>query len=298
MEFIRSRLVERHTTATEVIEKDLGVNALSHLIITLDGLNVTDEATLAEVLAFINNVQVTRLGQTVVDLQSEDLYGINAYLFRSLPTLTGRLATDNYTRSLTLIVPFGRTIMNAAECYPAQKKGELTLRLDTTVPSSSLDGSTVSVDMVELVDASPTQYIKTYRRALSAPGATGEREHELSLGNKLVMCQFRLTTVPTTSSHTFGVDVVKLLVDNREYGYAAADMMCLCGERMLRVGCPDATIAAQGLSPLNNIAWMDFDPLGNDEFLVDTSQYTSVKLNLDMGVDEATNLTVMELVGA
>jgi len=296
MEFNRQRIVERHTTATEVITESLPTRPLSHLIITLAALNATDEATLAEMIAFINNVQVTHHGVGIVDVQSEDLYGVNAYLFRGLPTLTGRLATDNYSRALTLVVPFGRRIFDAAECYPGTKKGELVLRVDTTVPATSCDGSVISIDAVELPEASPTKFLKTLRKALSAPGATGEREYELPTGNEYVCCQFRLTTVPAASSYAFGVDIAKLLVNNKEYGYTGADMLCMTGERFLRVGNPDATIAAQGLSPLNAIAWMDFDPLGDGNFLVDTSGVESAKLNLNMGVDEALNLTTMELV--
>lgn len=298
MEFNRQRIVERHTTATEVIEETLPIHPLSHLIITLDGYNVTDEATLAEILAFINNVQVTDHGVGIIDLQSEDLYAVNAYLFRSLPTLTGRLATDNYTRSLTMIVPFGRKLFNPDECYPARAKGDLRLRVDTTVPTASLDESMISIDAVELPAANPSHYLKMLRKVIAAPGGTGEYEYELSLGNRLVCLQFRMTTIPTTSSHAFGINVAKLMVDNKEYAYTSADMMCMCGERFLRSGHPDATIAAQGLSPLNDIAWMDFDPNGDDNWLIDTAGKDSVKLSLDYGANEATNLTTMELVAA
>lgn len=298
MEFNRQRIVERHAAATEVIQENLPIGPLSHLVITLDGYNVTDEATLAEILAFINNIQVTHHGVGIVDLQSEDLYGVHAYLLRKLPTLTGRLATDNEQRTLTLVVPFGRRLFNPAECFPGTKKGELVLRVDMTVPTGSLDNSTISIDAVELVGAAPAAYLKTLRKALAAPGATGEREYELALGNKLVMCQFRMVTVPTTSSHAYGIDVAKLLVDNKEYGYTSADMMVMCGERGYRVGCANTTIAAQGLGPLELVAWMDFDPVGNDEWLIDTAGKSSVKLNLNMGVNEAVNLTTLELVAA
>lgn len=296
MEFNRQRIIERRTTATEVINTNLPIGPLSHLMITMDGYNVTDEATLAEILAFINNVQVTHHGVGILDVQSEDLYGVNAYLYRKLPELTGRLATDNLHRSITLIVPFGRKIMDANECFPATKKGELVLRVDTTVPATSLDNSTISIDAVELVGAAPTRYLRTLRKALSAPGATGVFEFELPTGNKLVSVQFRLVTVPAASSHTYGVNVAKLMVNNKEYGYTAADMMIMCGERGSRIGGANATIAAQGLGPLELQAWMDFDPQGNDDWLVDTAGKDSVKLSLDYGVNEAVNLTTMELV--
>lgn len=296
MEFNRQRIVERHATATEVIQENLPIGPLSHLILTIDGYNATDEATLAELLAFINNVQVTHHGVGVIDVQSEDLYGINAFLFRKLPEVTGRLATDNEQRTLTLIVPFGRKIFNPLECYPGTKKGELVLRVDTTIPATSWDNSTISIDAVELVGATPAAFLKCLRKALTAPGATGEFEVELPLGNKLVACQFRLVTVPTTSSHAYGVDLVKLKINNKEYGYTSADMMCMMGERGLRIGAPNTTIAAQGLGPLELQAWLDCWPVDNDEWLIDLAGKESAKLALTYGVNEAVNLTTMELV--
>lgn len=296
MEYLRTRLVERHTAATEVLTKDLPVNAMSHLVISLDAYNATDEATLAEMLVFINNVQVSQGGVTVVDLQSEDLYGVDAYLLRKLPTFTGRLATDNLHRALTLIVPFGRKLFDPEECFPAQKKGELTLRVDMTAPATAADNGTISIDAVELPGASPRRFLKTYRKALSAPGSTGWDDVELAIGNDLVCCQIRMATVPAASSHTYGVDAVKLMRDNQEHVISAADVMCLMGERMLRVGAPNLTIAAQGLSPLELMVWLDLDPNSDGKFLVDTAGASSVKLGLNYGVDEALNLTVLELV--
>jgi len=296
MEFLRTRLVERKTTATEVIEEWLPTDPISHLIITLDGYNVTDEATLAEILAFINNLQITDHGAAVFDLQSEDLYGVQAYLQRRLPVLTGRLATDNYTRSLTLIAQFGRKLFDPDECYPAREANQVKMRLDLTIPSASLDNSTISVDVVTLPGAQPSGWLKTYRKALSAPSATGEHEIDMNRGNDLLMAQIRMTTVPTTSSHTFGIDVISLMCNNKEHVLAAADMMCLAGERALRIGLPDASIAAQGLSPLNNIFWLDFDPRSDGAFAIPTKEFSRVHLRATYGVAEAQSLTVLERV--
>lgn len=297
MEFNRQRVVERRTAATEVYPAQLPIGPLSHLIFTIDGYNATDEATLAELLGFLNNFQVTHHGVGVLDMQSEDLYGLNAYLYRKLPECTGRLATDNEQRTLSLLIPFGRKLFNPAECFPATKKGELVCRIDTTIPATSWDNATWSLDAVELIGATPTHYLKCLRKAIAAPGATGEFELELPIGNRLVCCQYRLVTVPTTSSHTYGIDSVKLMLNNKEYAYTAADMMCMMGERGLRIGGPNATIAAQGLGPLELIAWMDFWPReDNDEWLIDTAGKDSVKLANTYGVNEACNLCVAELV--
>jgi hypothetical protein len=161
MHFIRSSLLLDHTAATEVKKIDLPVNPLSHLIISLDVYNATDEATLAEILAFINKVEVTYLGTTIMSLQSEDLAALNAYLYRGMPILTQNVATDNAARCLSLIVPFGRKIMSPVECFPATRKGELTLSLDMTAPATSCDNGKVNIEAVELLGANPTRYMKS-----------------------------------------------------------------------------------------------------------------------------------------
>ena len=298
MEFIRSSLLKDYTTATEVKKIDLPVNPLSHLIISLDGYNVTDEATLAEIIAFINKVTVTHMGKTVVDIESEDLYGLNSYLFRRRPILTQKVATDDAARCLSLIVPFGRRVFDPDECYPATRKGELTLSLDTTVPSASLDNSTLNIEAVELVGASPTHHMKTTMLTAAAPGATGDRDIDLPIGNELIAVQIRMTTFPTTSSHTYGVDVAKILVDNKEFGYSAARAQCMVGDMMLRVDGQHGSIAAQGNIQPSKIVWMDYDPAGNGMFLLDTKGKSRVNLRLNMGVDEATYITILERVAA
>ena len=297
MEFRRTRLLSRHTIATEVVDYDLPADPISHLVLTMHGYNVTDEATLAELLGFLNKVTVSKLGVTILDQESEDLYGVHAYLLQRLPVVTGRLATDDYVRTLTLVIPFGRRLYDGRECLPAAKKGDRKLRLDTTVPATSWDNAHISVDVVELPGASPARYLKTYGVTLAAPAGTGHSDIRLACGNRLLCHQFRLTTVPTTTSITWGINTVALKLKNQEYRLTSADMMCLQGERGLRIGCPDATIAAQGLSPLNLIAWLDYDPNSDEDGGIDLSAETDAKLDADYGVAEAEVLTSLELVG-
>jgi len=296
MEFIRSSLLKDHTTATEVKKIDLPVNPLSHLIISLDGYNATDEATLAEIAAFINKVEVTHMGTTIMSLQSEDLIGLNAYLYKSMPVLTQNVATDNAARCLSLIVPFGRKIFDPDECFPATKKGELTLSLDCTVPATSFDGSTLNIESVELLGASPSNYLKSTMLTVAAPGATGENDVDLPIGNKIAALQIRMTTFPTTSSHTYGVDTAKILVDNKEFGYSLARAQCLTGDMIHRISSLPRDIAAFGDVLPDNIVWIDYDPRGDDNYLLETTGKSSVKARLDMGVDEATYLGIFELV--
>lgn len=296
MEFIRSSLVRDRTAATEVLKLDLPVNALSHLIISLDMYNATDEATLAEVLAFINSVTVTHSGKTVISGQSEDLYAVNARMFGRRPVLTGKIATDNQLRCLSLIVPFGRKIFNPEECYPATRKGELTLSLDYTAPATAADNGTLNIEAVELVGATPRHYMKTVMSTISAPGATGDNDWDMPIGNEIIAAAIRMTTWPGASSHTFGVDMAKVLVENREYGYAAARAQCLAGDLISQYETQHGTIAAQGFITPASVVWLDFDPARDGNFLLDTKGKSSVKMRLEMGVDEATYVTLLERV--
>lgn len=296
MEFIRSSLLKDHTSATEVKKIDLPVNPLSHLIITLDAYNATDEATLAELLAFVNKVTITHRGTTIINAESEDLYGVNCKLFGNRPVLTGKIATDNQLRTLSLIVPFGRKIFNPDECFPSTKKGELTLSLDMTAPATSADNSTLNIEAVELVGANPNKYLKTSMLTASAPGATGENDIDLPIGNDIACIQIRMTTFPGASSHTYGVDVAKILVDNKEFGYSSARAQCLVGDNIFHFDTQHGVIAAQGAIPPTNIIYLDFDPAKDNNYLLKTSGKSSVKARLDMGVDEATYLTILELV--
>lgn len=296
MEFIRSNLVQELTISTGVLTRDLPTNPISHLIITLGAFNATDEATLAELLAFINSVQVTNSGQTIYNLQSEDIYAQNVKLFGNYPILTGKLAADNETRSLTLIIPFGRTIFDPNECLFGAKKGDVTLRVDLTAPATSADNGIINIEVVELPDATPARYLRSVLKVVSAPGATGENEVDLPIGNLLVGCGIRMTSIPTTAAHLYGIVDARLLVDNLERGYASANTKCLQGEGIFYRDGQHSSIAAQGINQVENVVWLDYDPVGDGNYLLDTAGASRVHLNLDMGVDEATNINIMELV--
>jgi hypothetical protein len=296
MEFIRSNLIKDRASATEVFEKDLPTNPLSHLILAQSCCQAADEATLAEMLAFINSVEVTRCGVTVLSLESEDLWALNAYLYRRPPIATNNITTATATRTIGLVIPFGRNIFDPAECHPATKKGDLTLRVNTTVIATAAITGIYSVEAVELIDAQPTHYLKSTKIALPAPGATGERDVELPTGNEIVAIGIRRTSGPAVTTHVYGVQNARLLVDNKEYGYASARAQCLDADWGLRAGgLPSNMLLQQQILP-PMMFWMDFDPNGDGKWLVDTKGKSSVKLRLDMGVNEAVWLTLVERV--
>jgi len=293
--FERVNILERYTTATEKKQIDLPIDPISHLIVSLDGYNTGDEATLAEILAFINNINISKMGKTIYDLEGEEIYAQNCWLNRRQPMLTGKMATDNYHRCLSLIIPFGRFLYNPSECLPATKKGELTLTLDMTVPATSWDNSLLNIEAVTLPGASPTAHLKSSHRALSAPGGTGNYDVDIPIGNQIALIGFRLTTFPAASSHTFGIDTFTVKKNNKEHAYIAVDALNLLDDMSRYTINQVNTIAAQGLHVPSNTLFIDFDPLKDGKFLLDTKGLSACVVDAEYGVDEAQTVFFFEL---
>jgi len=295
MEFSRFNLLRRYTTATEVKQIDLPIDPISHLIISIDGYNVTSECSLAEILAYINNINVSRMGKTIFDLEGEDIYALNCWLMGKQPMLTNKLAADNTQRALAIIVPFGRRLFDPAECLPATKKGELTLSLDMTVPTTTLDNSTLNIQAVTLPGASPKQHIKCTHRALSAPGATGVHQIDVPIGNQISLIGFRLTTFPTTSSHAYGINNFSILKNNKEAHFISSDILALLADMSKYTVQQLGTLAAQTQYVPANTIFLDFDPDKDGKWLLETKGLSSCVVEADYGVDEAQTIYFAEL---
>lgn len=294
-DFIRTNILKAYTMATEVKKIDLPVNPLSHLVLTVSGYNATDEATLAEIIAFINKVSVTHEGVTQLGLESEDLMALQMYLFNHPPMLTQNIATDNATRQLSLIIPFGRKLYNPDECFPATKKGEFTLTLDTTVPATSFDNAVIDIEAVELPGASPTRHIKADLLTIVAPGATGDNDVNLPIGNEIDGIIFYSTTFPSTSSHVYGINEISIRVDNRERYIAQCKTASLIGEMGTELHTLPRDIAAFGQVFPKNYFWMRFNTDRMDNYTFNSQGLSSFVARLNMGVNEASKIIPVQL---
>jgi hypothetical protein len=293
--FRSSNILKDHTWATEVKEIDLPVEAISHLLITLQGFNATDETKLGEILAYLNKVVILHNGKSIISMESTDLFALNCFLLGAAPVLTTSIATDNVSRALTLILPFGRSLFNPKECLPKTKKGELKLQLDCTVPATDFDNGVINVQCVELPGASPDKYLKSTLTKVVAPGATGDNDVDLPMGNLVAGIMLFSTTVFQTSSHTQGIEEVRVLVNNSEFGYVSGKYLSLIGQSGINLNQLVRVPAAAGELITQHYAYLDYDPVKNDEFLIDTSDVSSFKVRLNMGVNEACRVLPVEI---
>ncbi|MBA7482490.1 hypothetical protein ES705_37628 [subsurface metagenome] len=295
-EFIRSTILDAHTMAAEVKTYDLPINPISHLILTMEATNVAAaEVTIAQILAYVNLITVRHTGIQVINLQSEDLALLNLYLYGSGGLALNPGETINEYQAYSLIVPFGRKLYDPEECFPATRKGEFQITLDTDLPDTNLENAVISISAIQLPDAAPTRHLVSTLFSKAAPAAAGEYDIDLPIGNDLLACMIRMTAFPIASAFTFTVDDLRLLVDNREMNIVSSKTPELAAEMITRVnGTVRSTPLQGGLIP-NTCIWMDFDPTRDGQYMVDTRGRSRVHLRANYGKAEALWVAPLEL---
>ncbi len=295
-EFIRANILDAHVMATEVIPYPLPITPVSHLVLTFEYYQATDQATVAEILAFINNITIRHRGVSIYGLESEDLAALNLYFFGSGGFLLDMATTDSLWAMYGLIVPFGRKLYDPDECFPATRRGEFEIVMDTTVPTVTLTNALMSISAISLPEATPTRHLKALLSSIPAPGATGPNDVTLPIGNDLLACLIGMTSFPGASEYLFGADDLRLLYDNKELNIVSAKAPELIVEMINRIQATNrSTISQFHLIP-NFYTWMDFDPTRDGQYMIDTRPAASLKLRLNMGVNEALNVVPIELV--
>lgn len=296
MRFIRSVQVQDVTPSDDgTVTYDLPVNPCSHLIFTIKALNVTDEATIAQLLDLVTNVEVLHRGSSITQMSAADLYALDFALLGKAPVALNMIATDNATRALSLIIPFGRQAFNPAECFPESKAGELQLQATVDIATSDADGLILQVESVELIGARPTRYLKA-TTLTKTPAATGSTDLDLPIAHTLAGVLLYSTTVPATTAWTTTIDKVKLLADNSEVLFSEANWECLHGDLIFRCGDEPGHTTARGDDSIAHYALMDFSPRNIDDFLLDTRPFSSLKLKITAGDTNALRAIPLELV--
>lgn len=297
MNQLRSTMIDDESiTASQVKTIDLPINPLSAVIITLKGLNKdATETTLAEILERLTKITISRMGETLYDISGADLYALNCVMFGHEPIQTNRIATENATISLTLILPFGRKMYDPEECHPATRKGEFKLQITFSATETGCDGLILLVETLELIGATPRRHLKVYTLSDSATAA-GEEDLDLPIGNVLAGILLFSTVVPTAVAWTTTIDWIKLMRDNVEHQIAKTKWEALHGELLRRVGYLGDHSAAFGDDLIHKYSLLDFYPLGDDRFLVDTKGASSLKLRLYAGDTSAYRALPIELV--
>jgi len=296
-QFLRSIIINEETPAADgTYTYDLPVNPVSHLILGILALNTAAaEASADEIAEMLPNIHVLHRGTTIHQMRGVDLYAWNHILLGKTPMLLNQVATEDAVRALMLIIPFGRKLYHAEECFPESKAGELQIQLTVDVARTNCDGLILQLESVELLGARPARYLKQ-TTLVSTPTALGDWDVELPIGNDYTGIMLRSNTKPTGTTWTSTIEDIKLLADNREHYFSSSLWECLRGSLILRPGMEPGHKGAFGHDHLAHYAYMDFNPSLDDKWLMATSGMSALTLRINAGVQDEIRLFPMEMV--
>lgn len=316
-QFIRSVLMQDEAQAADgTITRDLPINPLSHIILTLLSLNETtaiaDKLSWWGLAQHITRVEVLFRGQAIWSCSLRDLAVITALLHKYQPVETQTLDTNNNTRSASFILPFGPALFDPDFCFPRTTRGELQLQLTTDVAITGSDGLALQVETIEMPDASPSRFLKG-TVATKTPAAIQDEDLELPIGNDIMGILLWGTTVPAAALRTSTIGRLKLLLDNQDYNYAMTNWESLRVDMIARLGSDfylqhihgfvdaaagqtDAQQPDSYNSILANYAYLDFDPNEDGNWLLETAGRSRVHLRITHDVADAMRAIPIEII--
>ena len=329
--FMHNIAVQERAIAADGIEVfDLAVNPLSVVLLGLRPLN--DTGTLANmqgykgICAGLNRVSVLYRGEAIKSIRGEDLAALNYFRHGIMPYQGQHDDTNDERRCVVLPILMGRWPYSAKSCFPATRRGELVLECDFDIADTGYDGLRFSVETIELLDATPTEYEK-WVQVTQTNAATGDQDMDLVATGNLIRGILLFGTTPfagATPVPSWGR--IKVLLDNQEAGFAATDfevaqmLHCLWGRqppaydghmhRVTTSGCAQTALATisgpfnigAGIAGAVDInGWMqycylDYDPTGDDAHSLRTEGKSRLLLRANVETGDAVRAIPIEVI--
>lgn len=305
------------TAGAAPTETNLGVNPLSFLLFTIRASIAAANATplLANLLAAVSSLDVRFKGTSIVSLSLADLHRMAGYLWGRFARQQTVHDDANTVHWITVPVPFSRVPYWMREAFPATRSGDLVLSVTPAAAFTNIATVTMQVEQVELLDAVPQQFLK-YTTFSKTPAATGEHDTDLPLGNPIVGVGLFGTTAPGAAAVNFNASIgtVKLLVDNVENYYSLSNWESLRGDTLIRAPqqydfaahdheTPNAVGAGANTSDVSEAdlidrqyAYLDFDPLRDETYLLETEGRGRVHLRINADVADLIRIIPVELI--
>jgi hypothetical protein len=304
---------------------DLPVNPISCLLLTTRFTQVTETASqlYSSIFDFLNlwtSIQVQSRGQNIISGNGQDIMALVMRLSGMRPGFTRATTTAAAVRSVTLPLMFSRRYLWPNEGIPASQRGNLKILLTAGALPATASAMSFQIESIEMPDSTPTQYVKYVTQSLALT-ATGQFDAPLPIGNPYAGILLFEPNILGTTARQYSWGQTKLLVDNTEQYYPLSDWETLAA--MFNQN-PTAIVESFQHSHLENAAaayaqfaqtddpqfthdfapdqygYMDFDPLQDGTYLLETAGHADVKLR-GFADASAPNATVrylpIELVG-
>ena len=299
---------------------DLPVNPLSLILLRFELTDAADgaaaiESPVDDLLTNVNSVIIKHKGENIIAGTLRDLVAVNALVGRRFPGWDRVNSRTGDIRTVVVPLAFSRKSYDPLECFPATSRGNLTLEITRAANPASYTDVNMSIEAVELIEASPAKYLKYTPNAQTA--VVGQFDQALPIGNPYLGLLFFDTAIATLDTIVSSWGAVKLLKDNIEQYYPLSDAVTLAGmlNMQMRQAFPEwghvhATIdaiAAGALTSdfktpvsqgLRGYFYMDFDPNGDDMYMMETQGASDIKVRAVGTSATAVRVTPVELVSA
>lgn len=304
--FLRRVAVPSTTlAATRPHTFDLPVNPLSALILRISYTN-PDPALIAwrywaSPLEAISRLTIRHNAARIYDAPLADLAVLSTLASHWPPWRRIRAYALNTRTRLTVPLCFGRRPYDPTECLPTAERGKLTLTVEPNF--AEVQGGTlgIAVDTVELPDAKPTRYLRAI--AQHNTRTSGDRLTFALPSNTTILGALLVDTQPPVGPKvSHAIQNVSLTLDNVETYYSSVFWDVLHGD-LLRAA-PElltlaehihatnntseaAPLSEQQTDPISNLqllsqyAWLDFDPLGDGQYLLDTRGLADIQVRTE-----------------
>jgi len=279
---------------------DLPVNPLSMLLLRLQITNVAPAAldtysAIDDAITQITGIRVLHKGEQIISGSLRDLMVLNAVYMKAKPGYDILSNIDNAVRSFVFPLCLGRRPYDKTSCFPATTRGNLRFEMDAGADGAGYDDINFSVETLELIEAEPTEYVKYVRQARDS--VIGQFDAPLPIGNPLLGILLFDTGLAGSTDEVLSWGTVKLLKDNVEQYYPLSDYETLAGMLQTQLGQDGVwpghqhqfNGAAAGLDEsddagmavstgMQGYAYLDFDPLRDGEYQMETEGAADVKI--------------------
>ena len=308
--FLRSIVVDETTLAAtgDIQPVDLPTNPLSFLVLTLSLERPAENVTAAhriisDCFLGIGDVSVRHDGEQIIQGSLQDLAVMSAMLTGYLPH-GAFMAGVGQLQTMSFLIPFTRKPYWHEEAYPATSRGRFKFHMNVLdISPGSATAMNFQLEALELIEDNPTRYLK-YTTLTRALAATGRQRVPLPLGNQVLGVLLFNPATEITATEQSAWAKVMLVKDNVQQYYVESNWESLRADVAMRApgfrmgwGHEHNQAAADTVSgdeafirnqPPAQYGYLDFDPLRDDSFALDTEGVSDLELDLNSDVSTGT----------
>jgi hypothetical protein len=319
--FLRSSVIELNTLTptVDIAPQDLPVNPLSFVVLTLELTQTASQAALntyrelSPFLAAVTDLSIRHRGENILQGSLQDIAVMNLLLGGARPWGREHHGVAASARTMSFVIGFSRKPYWHSEAFPATQRGNLRFHMSAGALPAGYTAMRWALESCELIEDTPSTYLK-YTTNTRALAATGRQRMPLPIGNEILGILLFDPSDEVDATMSYAFRQVKILRDNVEQYVAQSSWHALAADLGLREGTwplawghrheqaaadtntGDAVQLTADIPPLQ-YGYLDFDPLKDGTFSMETAGASQLDLDLNSDVSAGTvRILPVELV--